>query len=181
MPRILPVNPANATGDLASHLDTARKMFGGTPNVITTTAQSPSAVAAMLGLFATTAKLSLGAKIGEQIAIAVAQSNGCEYCLSAHTAIGKMLGVDAAELAAAQHAESSDARIKAILTLAAEINRDRGHISDAALATARLAGVTDAEVMEIVAHVAINVFTNYVNNVAKTDIDFPIVKLLAAA
>ncbi len=181
MPRIQPLDPATATGDTAAHLATARKMFGGTPNLVTTAANAPAALNAMLGLFASLGKSSLGAKHGEQIAIAIAQSNGCGYCLSAHTAIGGMHGLDAATLAGARQARSADPKTAALLTLAVAINEARGHVADGVLTAARAAGVTDAEVVEVVAHVALNVFTNYLNNVSQTEIDFPVVSLAAAA
>jgi AhpD family alkylhydroperoxidase len=135
----------------------------------------------MLGLFKTVGKASLGPKIGEQIAVAVAQTNGCGYCLSAHTAIGTMHGLDAATLAGARVGASTSPKTAAILALSLAIVNARGQISDDALATARRAGVTDTEIVEIVAHVALNVFTNYLNNVAQTTIDFPEVALEAAA
>jgi uncharacterized peroxidase-related enzyme len=181
MPRIPPINPGTATGETAAHLATARKMFGGTPNLVTTAANAPSTLGAMLGMFANVGKGSLGARIGEQIAIAVAQSNGCGYCLSAHTVIGKMHGLDAAELAAAKQAGSTSPKTAAILRLAAAINQSRGQISNATLADARQAGITDTEIVEIVGHVALNVFTNYLNNVSETAIDFPVVPLDTAA
>ena len=181
MPRISPIDPSKASGDTAVQLDVARKAFGGTPNLVTTAANSAPALAAMLGLFANMRASSLGPKLGEQIAIAVAQSNGCGYCLSAHTAIGKLHGLDASELSAAKRASSADPRAEAILSLAVDINRARGKVTDAALAKARLAGVTDAEIVEIVGHVALNVFTNYLNNVSETQIDFPVVALDVAA
>ena len=168
MPRIQPLDPATATGDTAAHLATARKMFGGTPNLVTTAANAPAALNAMLGLFASLGKSSLGAKQGEQIAIAIAQSNGCGYCLSAHTAIGGMHGLDAATLTGARQARSADPKTAALLTLAVAINEARGQIADGVLTAARAAGVTDAEVVEVVAHVALNVFTNYLNNVSQT-------------
>jgi uncharacterized peroxidase-related enzyme len=181
MPRIQPIDPANATGDTAAHLDTARKMFGGAPNLVTTTAHSPAALGAMLSLFANVGRSSLGAKTGELIAIAVAQSNGCGYCLAAHTAIGGSLGLPAAALADARRAISPDSRTAALLDLAVAINQSRGGISDNTLADARAAGVTEAEIIEVVAHVALNVFTNYLNNVAETTVDFPEVPFAAAA
>ncbi len=181
MPRIHPIDPATATGDVATHLATAKKMFGGTPNLVTTAANAPSTLGAMLGMFASVGKGTLGGKVGEQIAIAVAQSNGCGYCLSAHTAIGAMHGLDQAELAAAKRAVSAQPRTAALLKLAVAINNTRGMVTDAALADARAAGVTDAEIVEVVGHVALNVFTNYLNNVSETTIDFPEVVLDVAA
>ena len=132
-------------------------------------------------MFATVEKSSLGAQLGELIAIAIAQSNRCGYCLSAHTVIGKMHGLDAATMTAGRRGSSTNVRTAAILRLAVDINESRGHISDAALADAQRAGVTDAEIVEVVGHVALNVFTNYLNNVSETAIDFPVVALDTAA
>lgn len=181
MTRIAPIDPATATGDAAQHLAATKKMFGGTPNLFTTAAQAPVALKAMNDLFATLGKSSLGAKQGELLAIAVAQSNRCGYCLSAHTAIGGMYGVEAGALAAAREAASADPKTTALLHLAVAINEARGHLSDAQLTEARMAGVTDQEMVEVVAHVALNVFTNYLNSVAGTEIDFPVVSLASAA
>ena len=181
MPRIQPINPVAATGETATHLATARRMFGGAPNMVTTAAHSPAALEAMLGFFASLSKASLGPKAGEQIAIAIAQANSCGYCLSAHTAIGAMHSLDPATLAGARHAKAADPKTDALLTLAVAINEARGHIDDATLASARKAGLTDTEIVEVVAHVALNVFTNYLNSVAGTIIDFPEVSLTAAA
>lgn len=181
MPRITPLDPATATGDAATHLAATKKMLGGTPNLFTTAARSPAALAAMNFLFATLGKAPLGGKTGELIAIAIAQSNGCAYCLSAHSAIGASLGLAAETLASARVGRALDSRTEAILKLSVAINQSRGKIDDAILASARMAGLTDAEIVEVVAHVALNVFTNYLNNVAETTIDFPVVPLAAAA
>jgi uncharacterized peroxidase-related enzyme len=177
MTRIVPIDPATVTGETAAHVATVRKMLGGTPNLFMTAAHSPAALGAMVSLFASTGRASLGAKVGEQIAVAVARSNRCGYCLSAHTAIGMRYGLDASTLAAAGRAQSSDPRTAALLTLAVAINQSRGHVGDASLDAARDAGITDAEIVEVVAYVALNVFTNYLNSVAQTAIDFPEVSL----
>lgn len=181
MTRIRPLDPDSASGEATAPLDTARKMFGGTPNMVLTAAHAPAALEAMLGFFASLGKASLGARLGEQIAIAVAQSNGCDYCLSAHTAIGRAHGLPAADLAAARQVRSADPKSTAILELAVAILKTRGHLDDATLAQAREAGIGDAEVVEVVAHVALNVFTNYLNSVSRTEIDFPRVPLDVAA
>jgi uncharacterized peroxidase-related enzyme len=177
MPRIHPIDTAKATGETATLLDNVRKVFGRIPNLCATAANSPAALAAMMDLFATTARTSLGAATGERIAIAIAQRNECGYCLSAHTAIGRLQGLSPADVAAAQRGTSTDPKTQAILELAIDINAARGHITDSALAAARLAGVSDAEVVEVVAHVALNVFTNYLNSVSETAIDFPVIPL----
>ncbi len=178
MPRIHPIDPSTATGDTAVHLAAVRKILGGTPNLFTTAAHSPAALGALVSLFTYAGRASLGAKRGEQIAIAIAQRNGCGYCLSAHTALGALHGIDPSTLSAARSATSPDFRTSALLTLAVAVNEARGHIDDRTLTAAREAGITDAEVVEVVFLVALNVFTNYLNSVAQTVIDFPEVPLL---
>lgn len=181
MPRIQPIDPATASPAATAQLDATRKMLGSAPNLFTTAANSPAALTAMNGFFGALGKGELGGKIGERIAIAVAQQNHCEYCLSAHTAIGTMHGVNAAELHAARSGKSAEPKAAAAITLALAIVSSRGQIDDTALATARLAGLSDGEIVEVVAHVALNIFTNYLNNVAKTDVDFPLVDIHAVA
>ncbi|QJR37414.1 carboxymuconolactone decarboxylase family protein [Gemmatimonas groenlandica] len=181
MPRIQPVDPTAATGAAAEQLAATRKAFGATPNMFLTAAQSPATLTALNSLFGTLGKGLLGGKIGERIAIAVAQQNGCKYCLSAHTAIGGMHGVAAAELDAARHGASADPKASAAIALALAILHTSGRVDDAVLAAARLAGLSDSEIVETVAHVALNVFTNSLNNLADTDVDFPLVSLATAA
>jgi uncharacterized peroxidase-related enzyme len=179
--RIQPIDPSHATGAAAEQLAAARKMFGGTPNLVTTAAHSPAALGAMLSLFSTIGKTSLGAATGEQIAIAFAMANGCGYCLAAHTALGANYNLSPAALAEARQGRATDARTTALMSLAIAINDARGQVDDATLRRARAAGITDGEIVEVVAHVALNAFTNYLNNVAETPIDFPEVPLLAVA
>ena len=181
MPRINPIDPSHASGDTAVHLASVRRMLGGTPNLFTTAAHSPAALGALVSLFTYSGRTSITAQRGEQIAIAIAQQNGCGYCLSAHTALGNLHGVDPAALAAARSATSSEPQTAALLTLAAAINQSRGHIDDATLDAARNAGLTEAQIVEVVFLVALNVFTNYLNSVAETTIDFPVVRLHADA
>jgi len=181
MPRIHPIDPATAAGDAVAPLATMARAFGGrAPNLFTTAAQSPAAVAAMVSFFGHMGKASLGPKIGELIALVVAQSNECGYCLSAHTAIGAMHGLTPDELTSARDAESADPKVRAVLELAVAVHRSRGHVDDADFAAARAAGIDDAEVVETVAFVGLNVFTNYLNSVAQTAIDFPEVALATA-
>lgn len=181
MPRIQPVDPTTATGPTAEQLGATAKALGLVPNLFATAARSPAALTALNAFFAALGKGRLGGPLGERIAIAVAQEDGCEYCLSAHTALGAMHKVDAAELAAARLGSSRDPRAAAALTLALEILDRRGRVSDAALEAARDAGLDDGEIVEVVAYVALNVFTNYLNNLAETEVDFPLVGLEQAA
>ena len=181
MPRIHPIDVTSAPPETVDHLETCRKMFGATPNLFTTAGKSPVALGALVSMFANVGRSSFGAKVGELFGIAIAESNRCAYCLSAHTAIGRSLGIAPMALASARNAESVDGHTTAALKLAVAINEARGHIDDATLASARVAGLSDAEIVEVVAHVALNVFTNYLNTVARTAIDFPEVDFAAAA
>ena len=181
MPRIRPVDPAAATPPVAEQFATTRKLLGSIPNLFSTAGNSTAAITALNGFFLALAHGKLGGKVGERVAIAIAQANGCEYCLSAHTTLGGMHGVDAAELAAARRGRSADARAQAAITLALAIVATKGRVSDAALAEARIAGLDDSEIIEVVANVAVNIFTNYLNNLAGTEVDFPIVALELAA
>ena len=123
----------------------------------------------------------LNAKLREQITLTVADANSCEYCLSAHTAIGKMVGLNENELVASRQASSGDAKTDAALKFAHQIVVKRGELLDSEVQAVRAAGYNDGEITEIVANVALNIFTNYFNEIAKTEIDFPRVQIGAAA
>ena len=181
MARIRPIDPAPAAGAVAEQLAGTKQMLGGTPNLFTTAAHSPATLTALNGFFVALGKGVLGGKTAERIAIAIAQANECEYCLSAHTALGEMRGLDGAELVAARQGRSADPKAQAALVLALDIVKTRGAVPDAALAAARAGGLSDGEIVEIVAHVALNIFTNYLNRLAGTDVDFPVVSLDRAA
>ena len=157
-------------------LDAVKKQLGIVPNLFRVVATSPAALEGYLGLNAALGKGLLDARTRERIALAVAELNGCDYCLSAHTYLGKNVAkLDDAELAANREGGSSDAKADAALRFAAKVVRERGHVTDADVKTVKAAGYSDAQVIEIVLHVALNTLTNYVNEVAKTEIDFPVV------
>lgn len=181
MPRIQPVDPASPPEAVAAQLSATRKAMGGVPNMFATAARSPATLTALNAFFGALGNGALGGKIGERVAIAVARQNGCEYCLAAHTALGGMHGVDAGELASAQRGVSSDPKAAAALALAVAVLRTRGKVDDVTLNVAREAGLTDGEIVEVVAHVGLNVFTNFLNNLAETEVDFPPVALEVAA
>jgi uncharacterized peroxidase-related enzyme len=181
MPRITPIDPTTATGAVAAQLDGTRKLLGSTPNMFTTAANSPATLTALNGFFGALGTGQLGGRIGERIAIAVAQQNHCEYCLSAHTALGTMHGVDAAELQAARSGNSIEPKAAAAIALALAILATRGQIDDATLTAARTAGLSESEIVEVVAHVALNIFTNYLNNVSEPTVDFPLVAIETVA
>jgi uncharacterized peroxidase-related enzyme len=163
-------------------LEGAKKALGSVPNLFRTVANSPAGLEGYLGLNGALSKGSLDAKTRERIALAVAEINGCGYCLSAHAYMGKNLAkLDDAEITANRNGASNDPKADAAVGFAAKIVRERGHVSDADVAAVKLAGYDDAQIIEIVLHVALNTLTNYVNEVAKTEIDFPVVKLRSAA
>jgi uncharacterized peroxidase-related enzyme len=165
-----------ATTEAQATLAAVHSSLGVTPNLFRVAANSPAALNALVGLNGSLARGVLRAKVRESIALAVAQANGCDYCLSAHSVLGKGAGLSDGDLAAARSGKAVDPHTEAILGLAREIVRQRGAIGPDALGNAKTAGVSDAEIVEIVAHVALNVFTNYLNIVAGTDIDFPVVR-----
>ena len=158
------------------------KQLGSVPNLFRVVGNSPAALEGYLGLNGALGKGRLEAKTRERIALAVAELNGCDYCLSAHSYLGKNLAkLDDAEMLANREGGSSDAKADAALRFAAKVVAARGHVTDSDVAAVKAAGYDDGQVMEIVAHVALNTLTNYVNEVAATPVDFPVVaKELAA-
>lgn len=163
-------------------LDAVAKQLGGAPNMFRSIALSPHALEGHLGLFGALGNGALPAATRERIALAVAEVNGCGYCLSAHTYIGRNLAkLDDAEITANRNGASNDPVADAAVRFAAQVARARGHVTDADFAAVKLAGYTDAQVIEIVAHVALNSWTNYFNEVFRTEIDFPVVEPRKAA
>jgi uncharacterized peroxidase-related enzyme len=173
---IPPVDQAPAASKAL--LDGVKKEIGSVPNLFRVLGNSPTALAGYLGLSAAVGKGALDAKLRERLALAVAQINGCHYCLSAHTYLGKNVAkLDDAEIAAARDSHSADPKAAAALRFAQRVTELRGNVSDADLEAVKRAGYSEGEVLEIVANVAVSVLTNYVNNVSDTDIDFPKVSL----
>ena len=163
-------------------LQAVKKQLGIVPNLFRLVANSPAALEGYLGLSGALGKGDLPAATRERIAIAVAEINGCSYCLSAHTYLGKNVAkLDDAEIAANRQGGSNDHKADAAVRFAANVARERGHVSEEDVKTVKSAGYSDAQVIEIVQHVALNTWTNYINEVAKTDIDFPAVKVEKAA
>jgi uncharacterized peroxidase-related enzyme len=162
-------------------LDAVEKQLGSVPNLFRLVASSPAALEGYLGLNGALGR-TLDAKTRERIAITTAQANGCDYCLSAHTYLGLNLAkIDDAEIALNRAGHSGDAKADAAIVFARQVLAAHGKVSDGDVAAVRAAGFSDAQVIEIVASVALNVLTNYINNVAETDIDFPVVSTADAA
>ena len=163
-------------------LEAVKGQLGVVPNLMKVLGNSPAALGGYLALNGALAKGSLGAKTAERIALAIAEFNGCGYCLAAHTYLGRNAAkLDEAEMGANRDGTSNDPKAAAAVRFAVTVAAERGHASDAAVRAVKDAGYTDAEVMEIVLHVALNTLTNYVNEVAGTDIDFPAVDRKQAA
>ena len=162
-------------------LEAVKRQLGVVPNLFRLVAHSPAALEGYLGMSGALAKGTLPAQTRERIALAVAQINDCGYCLSAHSYLGKSLAdLSDAEIAANRHGGSLDPKADAAVRFAARVARERGHVSDADVQAVRMAGYDNAQIIEIVQHVALNTWTNYVNEVAKTEIDFPVTQALAA-
>lgn len=158
-------------------LEAVNRQLGVVPNLMKLVGNSPAALEGYLSLNGALGKGTLGAKTTERIALAVAELNGCGYCLSAHSYLGSNLAkLDAVEIDANRHGNSNDPKAAAALLFATQIVGTRGHVANADLAAVKAAGYSEAEIIEIVLLVALNTLTNYVNNVAQTDIDFPEVK-----
>jgi uncharacterized peroxidase-related enzyme len=163
-------------------LQAVKKQLGVVPNLFRLVGTSPAALEGYLGLNGALGKGTLEAPTRERIALAVAEINGCDYCLSAHSYLGKNLAkLSEMEIAANRHGGSTDPKADAAVRFAVKLVNARGHISEDDLGSVRQAGYSDAQIIEIVLHVALNTLTNYVNEVARTDIDFPVVTASAAA
>jgi uncharacterized peroxidase-related enzyme len=163
-------------------LEAVKKLLGTVPNLFRMVSNSPAALEGYVGLLGALSKGALPAATHERIALAVADANGCGYCLSAHSWLGKNVAkLQDAEMAANRAGASLDPQAAAAVRFARQVMESRGHVSDAELRAVRDAGYTDAQVIEIVQHVALNTWTNYINSVANTAIDFPVVAARKAA
>lgn len=181
MSRLPNVDPVTATGRPKELLDAVKHKMGMVPNMTRALANGPAALDGYLQLSGALSKGTLPAKVREQLALAVAEANGCDYCLAAHSAVGKAVGLTAEQVRDARQGTAVDAKTDALLGFARKVVDARGRVGDGDLAAVRAAGWDDAAVAEAVAHVALNVFTNYFNNLARTDLDFPAAAPLASA
>lgn len=180
MSRIQLITPADTTGERQQVLGQIQQAFGATPNMFKAVANSTAALNSMWAAFGALGGGVLSAKLGEQIAVAIADQNQCEYCLAAHTALGRKAGASAEEMHAAQAGQSADPKTAAALRFATTVVSQRAQLTDADVVDLRAAGYGDEEIVEILAHVALNLFTNYINVALQVPVDFPAVKLRAA-
>ncbi len=177
MPRLELQNPETATGERKEILSQIHKAFGTTPNMFKAIANSTPALKMMWSAFGALGSGKLGAKLGEQIAVAVANANRCDYCLAAHTALGKGAGLTIETMSEAQVGRSSDPKAQAALTFALKLVQERANLSPDDISALKKAGYSEEEIAEILAHVALNIFTNYTNVAFDVPVDFPKVAL----
>jgi uncharacterized peroxidase-related enzyme len=183
MPRLHTPATVDASPEASrASLNAVAKSIGSVPNLFRVVGNSPAALKGYLGIGSALSGAKLDARTQERIALAVAELNGCGYCLSAHTYLGRHVAkLDDAEITANRSGASNDPRADAAVRFAAALVKSRGHVTDAELAAVRAQGYGEAEIVEIVLAVALNTFTNYVNEVAATEIDFPAVAPRLAA
>lgn len=181
MTRITLIDPHNATGTTGAQLAEITAAFGVVPNMFKAVANSPAALASMWGSFGALGGGRLGAKLAEQIAVATADRNACHYCLAAHTGLGRKAGATVEEMAEAQAGRSADPRTRAALQFAIKMVETRAGVTADDVDALRSTGFDDGEIVEIIAHIALNLFTNYVNVALNVPVDFPGVKLTRAA
>jgi uncharacterized peroxidase-related enzyme len=181
MSRLNTIDPATATGKAKDLLDAVKAKLGLVPNMTRVMANSPAVLEGYLGLSGALGHGLLDAQTRERLALVTAQQNHCNYCLSAHTAIGKMVGLTPGEVVASREGNGGSDKVTAALTFARQVLDAKGSITEANLAAVRAAGYSDGEIAEIIAHVALNVLTNYFNIATDVDIDFPKVSFTKVA
>jgi uncharacterized peroxidase-related enzyme len=181
MSRLKAIQTEEATGKARELLQAVQAKLKLTPNMTRVMANSPAVLEGYLSFSGALAGGALAAGLREQIALEVGEQNSCQYCVSAHTAIGRMTGLSDSEIESAREGRSQIARNAAALQFARELVVQRGRITDADVAKVRSAGFSDGEISEIVAHVALNIFTNYFNNAAAVEVDFPKIALRHSA
>ena len=181
MSRLTVIDANNANEEQKALLDAIAAQLGMVPNFLKVFANSPAALRAFLGLHGIAGEGSLDAQTRERIALALAEQNSCEYCLSAHTAIGRKAGLSGAEIEANRAGSSQDAKAAAAVKFARSLVEHRGEVSTAELLEVRSAGYDDAQIVEIITHVGMNFLTNILGKASRVEIDFPKVELKRAA
>ena len=181
MARINLVTAESANPEQKALFDAIHAQLGMVPNFLKAFANSPAALKAFLGLHGIAGNGSLDAQTRERIALALAQQNGCEYCLSAHTAIGRKAGLDNAEIAANRSGSSRDEKAAAAVRFARSLVAHMGEVTTEELLEMRNAGYSESDIVEVITHVGMNILTNLLGKAGRIDIDFPKVELKLAA
>lgn len=173
MQRITAIEPDRATGEAKAVFDTIKSQLGSIPNIYRTMAHAPGVLAAYLNFSGELAQGTLSKVEREQIALACAGANGCDYCASAHTALGKMAGLSEHETNLNLSGDATDAKSRALITFVRKAIKERAIVADSDLSALRASGYNEEQIVEIIANIAANLFTNYFNHIAETEIDFP--------
>ncbi|OEZ98970.1 carboxymuconolactone decarboxylase family protein [Duganella sp. HH101] len=181
MTRIATIENATANAEQKALLDAIQGQLGMVPNFLKVFANSPVALRAFLGLHGVANDGTLDALTRERIALALAQQNSCEYCVSAHTAIGRKTGLSGDEMTAARNGTSEDAQAAVAVKFAQSLMEKKGEISAIELAEVRSAGYSESDIVEIITHVGMNFLTNILGKASRVEIDFPKVELKIAA
>ena len=182
MTRLKAISLDEATGKTKELFTAINNKFGVVPNMMRTMGNSDALLEGYLNFSGALDNGALSAKTNKLIALAVAESNQCNYCLSVHTYLGvNLLKIDEATLDAARGGKANDAKTEAVLTFAKTLVSKKGLVNDADVKAVKAAGITEGEVGEIIGQVALNTLTNYLNNTAKTEIDFPLVEAQSVA
>lgn len=180
MPRIHPIDTEAASETSQQLLEQVRQKLGRVPNLMQSLGHSAAALGGYLSLNESLSKGVLTSKDRERIALAVAEYHRCGYCAAAHSAIGQMIGLSDEEVTEARRGNATDAKAQALLQFVRQILDAKGHVTDSDLANIRSQGYGDAAIAEMVAHIGLNVLTNFFNSVAQTEIDFPVAATLSA-
>jgi len=180
MPRIPAINPDNATGQAQRLLQGVEGKLGFVPNIMRTMANSPAVLQSYLEFSNALSKGNLSQKFREQVALAVSEVNACQYCLAAHSAIGRMVGLSEEAIEDSRRGESPDPKEATVLAFTRNVVTNRGWVNDEEVAKLRKVGFSQGDIVELIANISLTLFTNYFNHVAKTEVDFPEVSKLEA-
>ena len=181
MSRIEALDPTTTAGAAKPLFDAVQAKLGMVPNLLRTLGNAPVVLESYLQLSGTLAKGSLSARERELLALRISQTNGCDYCLAAHTAIAGSVGVDRDAINDARTGQASNSREQALLAIADQALASNGNLTDQQFSQAVHAGLDHAAILEVVGHIALNTLTNVANHVAQTAIDFPAADELATA
>ena len=180
MSRIPAINPDHATGQAQRLLQGVESKLGFAPNIMRTMANSPAVLQGYLDFSSALSKGSLSPKFREQVALAVSEINNCQYCLTAHSAIGQSVGLSEEAIGDSRRGESPDTKEATALAFTRNVVENRGWVSDEDVAKLRKVGFSQGDIVELIANISLTLFTNYFNHVAETEVDFPAVSKLEA-
>ena len=179
MSRLKAIDPNQATGKAKELLGSLQVKLGSVPNIFRTIASSPALLEGFLNFNGALQHGLLPAALREQISLAMGEYNSCTYCVSAHSMIGKGAGLSEDQIMQSRKWQGTDPKASAVLAFVRQMLDNKGHSTEAELQSLRTAGLSDGEIAEVVGNVAVNIFTNYFNHTADTEVDFPLAKPLS--